>query len=208
MKRSNKVIITCAVTGSIHTPTMSPHLPITPDEIAEQAIAAAEAGAAMLHLHARDPETGRPNQSPALFQRFLPRIKQSTDAIINITTGGGLGCPALMNTNAASATRDQPGPRQPEQIAYSVPSLARDVPPNVLPPAELAEQIFAAVSARRFQVFPHVRPMSELSSSGSDVGGQGKVPAIWRAAARIGRYEQWHYDFGTPRPVTHLRNSV
>jgi hypothetical protein len=75
MKRSNKVIITCAVTGSIHTPNMSPHLPITRDEIAEQAIAAAEAGAAMLHLHARDPETGRPNQSPALFQRFLPRIK-------------------------------------------------------------------------------------------------------------------------------------
>jgi uncharacterized protein (DUF849 family) len=91
LKRSRKVIITCAVTGSIHTPTMSPHLPITPDEIAEQAIAAAEAGAAMLHLHARDPETGRPTPSPALFQRFLPRIKQSTDAIINITTGGGLG---------------------------------------------------------------------------------------------------------------------
>jgi len=91
MKRSNKVIITCAVTGSIHTPTMSPHLPITPDEIAEQAIAAAEAGAAMLHLHARDPETGRPTPSPALFQRFLPRSKQSTDAIVNITTGGGMG---------------------------------------------------------------------------------------------------------------------
>ncbi|HEY3654678.1 MAG TPA: 3-keto-5-aminohexanoate cleavage protein [Steroidobacteraceae bacterium] len=91
LKRSNKVIITCAVTGSIHTPTMSPHLPITPDEIADQAIAAAEAGAAMLHLHARDPETGRPSPSPALFQRFLPRIKQSTDAIVNITTGGGMG---------------------------------------------------------------------------------------------------------------------
>ena len=88
---TQKVIITCAVTGSIHTPTMSPHLPITPDEIADQAIAAAEAGAAMLHLHARDPETGRPTPSPALFQRFLPRIKQSTDAIVNITTGGGMG---------------------------------------------------------------------------------------------------------------------
>jgi short-subunit dehydrogenase len=100
-------------------------------------------------------------------------------------------CPALMNTNATSATRDQPGPRQPEQIAYSVPSMARDVPPNVLAPAGLAEQIFAAVSARRFQVFPH-----------------GHVPAIWSAAARIGRYEQWHYDFGTPRPLTHLRNSL
>lgn len=91
MKKSDKVIITCAVTGSIHTPTMSPHLPITPDEIAAEAIAAAEAGAAMLHLHARDPKTGKPDQNPALFQIFMPRIKQSTDAILNITTGGGLG---------------------------------------------------------------------------------------------------------------------
>jgi uncharacterized protein (DUF849 family) len=70
---------------------MSDHLPITPNEIAEQAIAAAQAGAAMLHLHARDPDTGRPDQSPELFAQFLPRIKQSTDAILNITTGGGLG---------------------------------------------------------------------------------------------------------------------
>lgn len=90
MKQS-KAIITCAVTGSIHTPSMSPHLPITADEIAAEAIAAAEAGAAMLHLHARDPKTGRPDQSPHLFAAFLPRIKQSTDAIVNITTGGGLG---------------------------------------------------------------------------------------------------------------------
>ncbi|MBN9530283.1 MAG: 3-keto-5-aminohexanoate cleavage protein [Alphaproteobacteria bacterium] len=91
MKRAKKVIITCAVTGSIHTPSMSPHLPITPDEIACDAVAAAEAGAAMLHLHARDPADGRPSQDPALFAQFLPRIKQQTDAIINITTGGGLG---------------------------------------------------------------------------------------------------------------------
>jgi uncharacterized protein (DUF849 family) len=91
MMQAKKVIITCAVTGSIHTPSMSDSLPITPDEIADQAIAAAEAGAAMLHLHARDPHTGKPNQSPKLFEQFLPRIKQSTNAIINITTGGGLG---------------------------------------------------------------------------------------------------------------------
>ncbi len=84
-----KVIITCAVTGSIHTPTMSAALPVTPDEIAEQAIAAAEAGAAILHLHARDPEDGRPTPDPAIFQRFLPRIKQASDAVVNITTGGG-----------------------------------------------------------------------------------------------------------------------
>ncbi len=91
MAKARKVIITCAVTGSIHTPSMSPHLPVTPDEIATAAIAAAEAGATVLHLHARDPEDGRPNQDPALFQQFLPRIKQSTEAVINITTGGGMG---------------------------------------------------------------------------------------------------------------------
>ena len=91
MRRAEKVIITCAVTGSIHTPSMSPHLPITPDQIALEAIAAAEAGAAMVHLHARNPEDGRPDQSPERFMEFLPRIKEQSDAIINITTGGGLG---------------------------------------------------------------------------------------------------------------------
>ncbi|MEX1148061.1 MAG: 3-keto-5-aminohexanoate cleavage protein, partial [Sphingomonadales bacterium] len=91
MRQSNKVIITCAVTGSIHTPTMSPHLPITPDEIAADAIGAAEAGAAILHLHARDPKDGRPSPDPDLFMEFLPRIKQQTDAVINITTGGAPG---------------------------------------------------------------------------------------------------------------------
>lgn len=85
----SKVIISCAVTGAVHTPTMSPHLPITPEEIARDAIAAAEAGAAVLHLHARDPETGIPSADPKLFMEFLPRIKQSTDAVVNITTGGG-----------------------------------------------------------------------------------------------------------------------
>ncbi|MBS3023673.1 MULTISPECIES: BKACE family enzyme [Acidiphilium] len=83
-----KVIITCAITGAIHTPSMSPHLPVTPEEIAESAVAAAEAGAAILHLHARDPETGRPDQSPEAFGRFLPRVKQRTNAVINLTTGG------------------------------------------------------------------------------------------------------------------------
>jgi uncharacterized protein (DUF849 family) len=86
-----KAIITCAITGSVHTPSMSPYLPVTPDEIAESAVAAAEAGAAMLHFHARNPDDGRPTQDPALFARFLPRVKQQCDAIINITTGGGLG---------------------------------------------------------------------------------------------------------------------
>ncbi len=85
------VIISCAVTGSIHTPTMSPHLPVTPDEIATQAIDAAEAGAAILHLHARNPENGRPTPDPAVFMEFLPRIRDNTNAVINISTGGGPG---------------------------------------------------------------------------------------------------------------------
>ncbi|WP_176594193.1 3-keto-5-aminohexanoate cleavage protein [Sphingobium sp. EM0848] len=83
-----KVIITCAVTGSVHTPSMSPYLPKTPDEIADAAIGAAQAGAAIVHLHARNPETGEPSQDPALFSRFLPRIAQECGAVINITTGG------------------------------------------------------------------------------------------------------------------------
>jgi uncharacterized protein (DUF849 family) len=88
--RSDKVIITCAITGGIHTPTMSDALPFTPDDIAAQSIAAAEAGASILHLHARDAKDGRPSPDPAGFMQFLPRIKQSTDAIINVTTGGSL----------------------------------------------------------------------------------------------------------------------
>ena len=88
MAKSNKVIITCAVTGSIHTPSMSPHLPVTPDEIAEAAIEAAEAGAAIVHLHARDPKTGKPDQTPEAFVKFLPRIKQTSNVVINLTTGG------------------------------------------------------------------------------------------------------------------------
>lgn len=87
---NEKVIITCAVTGAIHTPTMSDALPITPEEITKQSLDAAEAGASILHLHARNPETGEPSADPAEFMKFLPRIKQSTDAVINITTGGGL----------------------------------------------------------------------------------------------------------------------
>src|SRR5713226_2725316 len=85
---TRKVIITCAVTGAIHTPSMSPHLPITPDQIVADALGAAEAGAAILHLHARDPATGKPDQTPEAFGRFLPRIKQQTNAVINLTTGG------------------------------------------------------------------------------------------------------------------------
>ena len=85
---ANKVIISCAITGSIHTPSMSPHLPVTPEEIAASAIEAAQAGAAVLHLHARDPKTGAPTPDVTVFEQFVPRIREAVDAIVNITTGG------------------------------------------------------------------------------------------------------------------------
>ena len=98
---SNKVIISCAITGGVHTPTMSEALPVTPSEIAKQSIEAAEAGAAIIHLHARIPETGQPTGDPEVFDQFLPVIKQRTDAVINITTGGSATMP-LKNRLAAS----------------------------------------------------------------------------------------------------------
>lgn len=88
MAKNRKIIISCAVTGSIHTPSMSPHLPVTPGEIAEAAIEAAEAGAAIVHLHARNPKTGEPDQSPERFAQILPVIRQRSDCVVNITTGG------------------------------------------------------------------------------------------------------------------------
>jgi len=103
---SKPVIITCAVTGSIHTPTMSPHLPITPAQIADAAIGASQAGASIIHLHARDPETGKPDPRPETFMQFLPVIKQSTDAVVNISTGGGLGM--TVQDRLAAAMRAKP----------------------------------------------------------------------------------------------------
>ena len=89
-KKNNKIIITCAITGGIHVPSMSDYLPVTPEEISKQSIEAAEAGASILHLHARDPENGRPTSDPGVFNKFLPVIKDACNAVINITTGGGL----------------------------------------------------------------------------------------------------------------------
>ncbi|MGB3541203.1 MAG: 3-keto-5-aminohexanoate cleavage protein [Mesorhizobium sp.] len=88
---AKSVIITCATTGGIHTPTMSEHLPITPSQIAQASVEAAEAGAAIIHLHARNPENGKPDPNPDLFMDFLPRIKQQSNAVLNVSTGGGLG---------------------------------------------------------------------------------------------------------------------
>jgi len=101
MVDTNKVIITCAVTGSIHTPTMSPHLPITPDEIADASIGAWEAGASIIHLHARNPEDGSPTPDPDVFMEFLPRVKQATNAVVNISTGGGHGMTVQQRLEAA-----------------------------------------------------------------------------------------------------------
>lgn len=106
-RKMDKIIITCAVTGGVHTPTMSDALPVTPDEIASQSIEAAEAGASIIHLHARDPQTGRPTPDPAVFMQFLPRIKQATDAVVNITTGGGLGMTVEERLAAALAAEPE-----------------------------------------------------------------------------------------------------
>ncbi|MFN8224318.1 MAG: 3-keto-5-aminohexanoate cleavage protein [Gaiellales bacterium] len=110
------MIITCAPTGGIHTPTMSPHLPVTPDEIAASAIEAAKAGAAIIHLHARDPDTGRPDSRPELFQQFMPQIAAESDAVLNVTTGGGLGMTLEERIRAAVAT-------SPEMASLNVGSL-------------------------------------------------------------------------------------
>ncbi len=113
---ARKVIITCAVTGSVHTPSMSPHLPVTPDQIAAEAVAAAEAGASILHLHARDPANGRPTADAEVFMRFLPRIKQATDAVVNITTGGS----SLMTLDERLAA---PLKAQPEMCSLNMGSM-------------------------------------------------------------------------------------
>jgi uncharacterized protein (DUF849 family) len=113
---TRSVIVTCAVTGAIHTPTMSAHLPITPAQIAEEAIGAAQAGAAIVHLHARDPLDGRPSPSPDLFKAFLPRIKAGCDAVINITTGGGQNMTVQQRLECALAC-------QPEMCSLNMGSM-------------------------------------------------------------------------------------
>ena len=125
--RTPKVIISCAITGSIHTPSMSDALPITPDEIAQSAIEAAEAGAAILHLHARDPRDGRPTPDPAVFMEFLPRIKQATDAVVNITTGGGLTMTMDQRLEGAMAARPEMASLNMGSMNFGIfPMAARD----------------------------------------------------------------------------------
>lgn len=104
---ASKIIITCAVTGSIHTPSMSPHLPVTAAEIADSALDAAEAGAAIVHLHARDPENGRPDQTPEAFEPFLRVIKQRSDVVVNLTTGGSPFMPIEERIRPATVWRPE-----------------------------------------------------------------------------------------------------
>ena len=103
----SKVIISCAITGSVHTPTMSEYLPLTPEEIATQSIDAAKAGAAILHLHARNPEDGSPTGDPDVYSRFLPVIKQATDAVVNVTTGGAMTMTVAERLAAANAFKPE-----------------------------------------------------------------------------------------------------
>ena len=112
-----KVIITCAITGGAHTPSMSSYLPVTPEEIAQQSIEAVEAGAAIVHLHARDPATGKPTGDPNVFRQFVGKIKQTTDAVINISTGGG--GPGMPIAERAEAGRSL----QPEMCSLNMGSL-------------------------------------------------------------------------------------
>src|SRR4029077_8887536 len=107
MARRGKVIVSCAITGSIHVPLVTDYLPITPDEIAEGAIGAADAGAAIVHLHARDPSNGRPTPDPEIFAQFLPKIRHGCDAVINITTGGGHGMTLEERSAAAGGCKPE-----------------------------------------------------------------------------------------------------
>jgi len=114
--KTNKVIISCAMTGAIHTPTMSDYLPITPDDLVKQGVDAAEAGAAILHLHAREPETGRPSGEPDLFMQFLPRLKEQCNAVLNLTTGGGMNMQLEDRMKAATVA-------QPEMCSLNMGSM-------------------------------------------------------------------------------------
>lgn len=122
---ADKVIVSAAITGSIHTPTMSPYLPLTPEDIARQAIEAAQAGAAILHLHARDPQTGRPTGDPNVYMQFLPQIKACTNSVINITTGGSLYMDLDQRLAAALRAKPEMASFNMGSINFSIHRLAK-----------------------------------------------------------------------------------
>ena len=141
---AKSVIITCAPTGGIHTPTMSPHLPITPAQIATASIGAAEAGASIIHLHARDPETGKPDPRPEIFNQFLPVIKQSTDAVINVSTGGGLGM--TMDERLLAATT-----ASPEMASLNMGSMNFGIFPNTFKTIRYALENLGQTHGTKFE---------------------------------------------------------
>ena len=146
-KKLKKTIITCAITGGIHTPTMSDALPYKPEDIAQQALDAAAAGAAIVHLHARDPEDGRPRSDPELFRQILEPIKAGSDVVMNITTGGGLGM-SLDERLAAATTFEpdelpQPGLHELRPSPASGPLPGVEVRLGAGVPAQVCCNIFA-----------------------------------------------------------------
>lgn len=176
MVKAKKIIISCAVTGSIHTPTMSSYLPITPDEIAHDAIAAFEAGASILHLHARDPEDGRPSARADLFMQFLPRIKQATNAVVNITTGGGQGMTLEERLEAAYAAK-------PEMCSLNMGSLNFGIFP----------------AAQRFSEWTHAWEPRYLEATRDGIFKNtfGDIEKILSGLGQFGtRFEYECYDIG------------
>lgn len=184
MAQSNKVIITCAVTGSIHTPSMSEHLPVTAEEIADAAIGAAEAGAAIVHLHARDPETGKPDQSMEAFSPFLKVIKQRAPVVVNITTGGAITM--TVEERARPAT----------QFAPEVASLNMGTMNFGLYPM-----------LARFKEFKHdwEKPFLENSHSGFFKNTFADIEYILTECAENGtRFEVECYDIGHLYTLAHM----
>jgi uncharacterized protein (DUF849 family) len=184
MAKPRKVIITCAVTGGIHTPSMSPHLPVTPQQIAEAGIAAAEAGAAILHLHARDPKDGRPDQNPELFARFLPLIKERSKAIVNITTGG--------NPYMSVEDRIRPALRfEPELASLNMGSINFGLFPML----------------QRFKEFRHAWERTHLENS-RDLVFRNTFADIETILTRVGgngtRFEFECYDIGHLYNLAHF----
>ena len=184
MAKQDKVIITCAVTGSIHTPTMSEHLPITAEEIADAAIGAAEAGAAILHLHARDPKTGQPDQSMDAFAPFLKVIKQRSPAVINITTGGAMTM--TVEERARPATQFKP-----EVASLNMGTMNFGLYPML----------------NRFKEFKHdwERPYLEGSKSGFFKNTFADIEFILTECAENGtRFEVECYDIGHLYTLAHM----
>jgi uncharacterized protein (DUF849 family) len=171
------VIITCAITGSLHTPSMSPYLPITPDQIASEAVAAAEAGASIIHLHARDPETGRPTANPDVFMQFLPRIKQQTDAVLNLTTGGAPG----MSIDERLAAPER---ASPEMTSLNMGSINNG--------------LFAMAHRLKDYKYDWEKPFLEYGKSSSFDNSFGVIEAIMKrmGEGQGARFEFECYDLG------------